>query len=256
MKDIVFIPSIDLDNGRNKSYQYSLDSWKKFCDTNDCELILLEELLTSVDEMPIVWQRYFVLELLEQSNIKYNQVLIVDADTIVHPDCPNFFNETNGLYSAVMNDGDYEWVNKSIGQYGPKFFNKSSFPTWRYINGGFQIFNESHKEYLSDLIEWYNSNKSELLQVFGKWNSCDQTCINFYREGQDLPMTILPGSYNLQDLARKNLLYFHQQQWWSDDLHFLKNGWIYHFNAIPQNQMNRDSHYWIERTYKELYEKY
>ena len=30
-KNIVFIPNIDIGNGRNKSYNYSLDSWKRFC---------------------------------------------------------------------------------------------------------------------------------------------------------------------------------------------------------------------------------
>ena len=94
MKNIVFLPSIDLGNGRNKSYEYSINSWKNFCDNHDCDLILLEELITPVESMPVVWQRYFVLQLLENDNIKYDQVLISDADTIVHPDCPNLFNET------------------------------------------------------------------------------------------------------------------------------------------------------------------
>ena len=203
--------------------------------------------------MKITWQRYYVFDILDANDIDYNQVLLVDADTIIHPECPNFFNETDGKYAAVMNDGDYEWVNKSIAQYGVKFFNKNTFPTWRYVNGGFQIFNASHKDYLKGLIEWYNENITELNQVFGKWNSTDQTCINFYREEHNLEMTILPVCYNLQDISRKNLMYFHPQHWWTDELHYLKNGWIYHFNAIPQNQMGRDANYWIERTYKELY---
>ena len=56
--------------------------------------------------------------------------------------------------------------------------------------------------------------------------------------------------YNLQDLFRKNLLHIPQHSWFSDELHFLNAGWIYHFNAIPQNP--RDVSYWLERTYKEL----
>ena len=98
-KNIVFIPSIDLGNGRNKSYEYSIDSWKHFCKNNNAQLILLEELLTPISQVPIVWQRYYALKLLENDNVKYNQVLIADADTVVHPDCPNLFEETNGKYS-------------------------------------------------------------------------------------------------------------------------------------------------------------
>ena len=66
-------------------------------------------------------------------------------------------------------------------------------------------------------------------------------------------MTILPGCYNLQDMSRKNLMYYNSRQWWTDELHFLKNGWIYHFNAIPPNKLNRNANYWIERTYNELF---
>jgi len=248
MKNIVFIPNIDLGNGRSDNYSYCIKSWKYWCDKNDCELLLLEDLLVPVEQMKITWQRYYVFDILDNNKFSYDQVLVVDADTIVHPDCPNFFNETDGKYAAVMNDGDYEWVNKSISQYGVKFFGKDSFPTWR-----FQIFNESHKEYLKGLIDWYNENITDLNQVFGKWNSTDQTCINFYREEQNLPMTILPPCYNLQDISRKNLMYWHPQHWWTDELHYLKNGWVYHFNAIPQNEMGRDANYWIKRTYEELY---
>ena len=253
MKNVVFIPNIDLGTGRSDKYNCCIKSWKWWCNKNNCELLLWEDLLLPIEQMPIVWQRYYVFDILEANDIEYGQILLVDADTIIHPDCPNFFNETYGAYSAVMNDGDYEWVNKSISQYGVKFFNKNTFPTWRYINGGFQIFHASHKDYLKGLIEWYNENVTELNQVFGKWNSTDQTCINFYREEQNLDMTILPGCYNFQDISRKNLMYFHPQQWWSDELHYLKNGWVYHFNAIPRNDMGRDANYWIERTYKELY---
>ena len=129
MKDIVFIPNIDLGNGRSDNYNYSINSWKHWCDKNDCELIELKDLVLPVEEMKITWQRYYVLDILDENKIDYNQVLIVDADTIIHPNCPNFFNETNGRYAAVMNDGDYEWVNKSVSQYGVEFFNKNSFPT-------------------------------------------------------------------------------------------------------------------------------
>ena len=36
-----------------------------------------------------------------------------------------------------------------------------------------------------------------------------------------------------------------------DELIFLNAGWIYHFNSIPQT--DRDTKYWMERTYNQLY---
>ena len=57
MKNIVFIPNIDVGNGRNKSYHYSVKSWKHWCDNNDSELIVWEDLIYPVDYMKITWQR-------------------------------------------------------------------------------------------------------------------------------------------------------------------------------------------------------
>ena len=76
---------------------------------------------------------------------------------------------------------------------------------------------------------------------------------------------IIPN-YNLSDKTLKKvnkrwyisfmvgivILYLDSNCWWSDELHFLNAGWIYHFNAIPQNE--RHVGYWMERTYKELYD--
>ena len=82
----------------------------------------------------------------------------------------------------------------------------------------------------------------------------DQTILNFMLDKNKIDLKILPDIYNLQDLVRKNLLYIHDGCWWEDSLENLFSaGYIYHFNAIPQNQMNRDASYWMKRTFEELY---
>ena len=40
MKNVVFIPSIDLGNGRSEKYSNCINSWKYWCDKNDCELLV------------------------------------------------------------------------------------------------------------------------------------------------------------------------------------------------------------------------
>ena len=62
MKNIVFIPNINLGNGRNNSYQYSISSWKKWCDKNNCELLVWQDLLLPVEQMKITWQRYYLFD--------------------------------------------------------------------------------------------------------------------------------------------------------------------------------------------------
>ena len=129
MKNIIFIPYIQRDE-RGKTYDYSIKSWQHFCDKNDCELFLLEDLLFPFDEVKITWQRYYVFDLLEANNIDYDQVLMVDADTIVHPDCPNFFNIVNHKFGGVVNIGSQDWIIRSIENYAKHVFpdNKKIVP--------------------------------------------------------------------------------------------------------------------------------
>ena len=255
MKNVVFIPNIDLGNGRNSSYNYSIQSWKKFCDRNDCELLVWEDLLYPVDVMKITWQRYYLFDILDSNNISYDQVLMVDADTIVHPECPNFFKLTENQYSGVMNDGDYEWVIRSINGFGDLLFDGERLEPWRYINGGFQILNKNHKPFFTEMKNYYSKNKQKIQNSIEKLKTAtDQTILNFMLNKNNIDVKILPDCYNLQDLVRKNLLFIHDGCWWDDNLdNLFKAGYVYHFNAIPQNPMNRGASYWMKRTYEELY---
>ena len=74
MKNVVFIPNIDLGDGRNNSYHYSISSWESFCKKNDCELIVWDELLCPIEEMKITWQRYYMFDILELNEIDYDQI--------------------------------------------------------------------------------------------------------------------------------------------------------------------------------------
>ena len=70
---------------------------------------------------------------------------------------------------------------------------------------------------------------------------------------QNIELNYLPICYNLQDLHSKQLLFIHPQMWFDDKLIFENCGYVFHFNAIPPNEMDRDSNYWIKRTYEEFY---
>ena len=43
--------------------------------------------------MKPTWQRWHVWDVLEANNIDADNVALVDIDTMVHWDCPNFFEE-------------------------------------------------------------------------------------------------------------------------------------------------------------------
>lgn len=255
MKNVVFIPNIDLGDGRNNSYHYSISSWESFCKKNDCELIVWDELLCPIEEMKITWQRYYMFDILESNNVDYDQILIVDADTIVHPNCPNFFELTNHKYSVVRNNGSFEWVRRSMDGFSKLLFNDEvPFNVWDYFNCGFQIVNKKHKDFFEFVRNFYLDNQVKVQSAISQVRAgTDQTLINFLIRQQKIELKYLPISFNLQDLHSKQLLYIHPEFWFPDELIFENCGWVFHFNAIPQNNMNRDANYWLERTYKEFY---
>jgi len=257
MKNIVFIPNINLKNNRSNSYHYSVKSWKYWCDKNDCELLVWDELLFPIEHMKITWQRYYMFDILESNDIEYDQVLMVDADTIVHPKCPNFFKETENKYCGVKVDGCYEWVVRSIKGFGDKLFDGKRIKPWNYINGGIQIVNKSHRKFFETMKKYYSENSEKIISVVDELKcGTDQTIVNYMLYREKVDVKLLPTCYNLQDMFKKSLLHLPGYSWWPDTLENLwDSGWVYHFNSIPQNQYNRDANYWIERVYKELYEK-
>jgi lipopolysaccharide biosynthesis glycosyltransferase len=253
MKNVVFIPNVDLGNGRSTPYHYSVKSWQTWCDKNDTICVEWTDPIMDSDTFPIIMQREWVFDILEHNDIDYDQVLIVDADTIVHPECPNFFKETNHNYSAVINNGCYEWTTRSIKGWGDAMFpNEPLVKPYNYFNTGFVIVNKKHKPFFDEIKELYLNRGEEIKHYRDTIKaSTGQTMVNFMLQKNNIEVTKLSEGYNLQDLFRKNLLHIPTHSWFADELRFLDAGWVYHFNAIPKNP--RDVSYWMERTYNYLY---
>ena len=245
MKNIVFMPLIKL-NDRSNPYHYSYKSWKKWCDKNNCHLFVLEDLIHEIDYMKITWQRYHLFDILDANEIDYDQVLMIDADTIVHPDCPNFFEMTDNKYVGVHNNGSYDWVCRSIENYSKHIFNGKMIDCWSYINGGFQIVNKNHKDFFKKVLNFYFQNRDNLVTMQNTFFvGSDQTPINFLLDINEISCKLLPYEFNMVDMSRKEIL--------DEQLTMTKVGWIYHYNAIPNNNNGVLTNYWMEKTYKYLY---
>jgi hypothetical protein len=254
MKNIIF--QVNIKGKRHRpEFDLSTQSWKKWADKNDCEVLILDQFVRDENEMKANWQKWYIFDLLEVNNIDYDQILVVDADTIVHPDCPNFFDETEHKFCVVRNDGCFEWVLRSVEKYKDFLFQDLDVDCWDYFNSGFVILNKKHKPFIKEVLKWYDSNVENINWAEENIKaSTEQTPLNFLVKKHNVEMKHLSERYNLQDMFRKNLLHIKNYSWWEDKLIFINAGWVYHFNSIPQNQDNRDQSYWIKRTYKELYE--
>lgn len=230
---------------RRLPYQFGINSWDSWCKKNNCEAFILRDLVCPVEEMKICWQRYCLFDLLESSEISYSQVAIVDSDTIIHPDAPNFFNLTDGDFTAVHNEGNYDWIIRSMEHYKEGLFSNTSFPWYEYFNCGFMVVNETHRSFFAEIQKFYRENVDKIQQLETFSVGTDQTPLNYLVRRELLKLKLLPYEYNMVDLARKNLL--------RDTLPFTDLGYIYHFNSIPNNNNNAATYYWMEKTYKYLY---
>jgi hypothetical protein len=252
MKNIVFLMDIDLkgegrySSSRRLPYKYSIKSWKHWCEKNNAELFILEDPLLPTNSMKICWQRYYLFDILEANEIEYNQIAMVDADTIVHPDCPNFFESTENKFCAAEFDSSWDWVIRSIENYSLFSFDNFMMPIHKYFDCGFMVVNKTHKEFFSQIIDFYTNNSETLKELEKLHVGTDQTPVNMLIHKLGIDLKLLPYEYNTMDMTRKEIL--------GEDLVFTKVGNIFQFNCLPNNENNQAQLYWMEKTYKHLYE--
>lgn len=230
---------------RRAPYQYSIKSWQQWCDKNNAELFLLTDLLLDHNEMGICWQRYYLFDILESNNINYDQILMVDADTIVHPNCPNVFNMSEHKLVGVHCEASYDWILRSLENYGKYAFNNFISKWWNYIDCGFIIVNEVHKPFFKSIIDFYWENKNLLKDLESLHVGTDQTPFNILVEREKVDLKLLPYEFNMVDMVRKEIL--------TEDLLFTKIGYIYQYNCIPNNKDNQATYYWMKKTYDYLF---
>lgn len=250
MKNIILLINIKNPNrpGRDQMYELSIQSWKHWANKNNSEVFVLEKPVVPLTEMTPIVQRHYVFELLEGE--EFDQILMVDADTIVHPNCPNFFELTEGKFCAVHNDGDYDWLCRSVENYEYEFYGTDKVDQkwiWNYFNTGFMITNKNYKFLHERVLKFYWDNQAKIQSMQQKYGvGTDQPIANLIvRHSDDVEVKLLPYQMNMQDLGRKNIL--------DERMLFLNIPGVYHFNAVPEgiDKVN----YWMQKTYNELYKQ-
>ena len=249
-KNIVFIVNIKEageKSYRSKPYEYSVKSWDKWCKKNNHELFILEERIYPKNIMNPNWHKMFVFDLLESNQIKYDQVLIADADTIIHPNSPDIFSISNNKLCAVRNIGSMDWVCRSYENYKKHLFPDINYSPLEYFNSGILILNKSHKDFYKKILDFYLTNHELVKNIQQTYFvGTDQPIINFFVRQEKIELNLLPYEWNMQDMNRFEIL--------DNNLSYVDHGLIYHFNAIPNNSDGKYTRYFMEKTYKHLYE--
>ncbi len=250
-KNIVFITAIKVPSWEHRSsgYEFGLKSWKYWCDRNDCELVTLENLLRPHNEMRVNFSRYYVFDLMKESGIEFDQICVVDADSMIHPECPNFFKISDNKLCVTYADGDYDWVARSMENTVYTFPNDfKPFNIFTYFNSGFLIVNESHKYLFDSVIKFHDTHDMNALYRFGI--GTDQPILNHIVHKNNTDRKYLPYQFSMVDMPRKKLL--------MNDLYLRYKG-VWQFNAIAGNagfgkEGNTDPTFqWMKHTYEKLF---
>ena len=247
--NVVFLTAIKFSGQeyRSEPYKYGIDSWKHWCEDNQCELFVLDEPIFESEYCKPNFYRYWAFDLLDASNVRYNQICLTDADCVIHPECPNFFELTENKYTVTNTEGSMDWVCRSLENYR-KYIFKESFPLHRYFNAGFQVVNKIHRPLFDELHQFYEKNREQILWMQSNFAvGTDQPLINYIVNLSGVDMKYLHYQYCMADLHRKEIL--------DDDMTFTKvlKG-IYQFNAIPENVNGKKTMHWMKKTYEFLYD--
>jgi hypothetical protein len=209
------------------------------------ELRVLDSPVCDVNSLKPNYHRYYCFDLLVDEP-EVEQICLVDADTIVHPNCPNFFDLTQGQFTVVKEDGDFDWIIRSIEnlQYEfPENF-KKSFKIWDYFNSGMIITNKAHKWVFDLLLEFYWNNADKIQSCQKKYGTgTDQPLLNWLVQENDIKVNFLPYQFNMTSLQQKNIL---DTRFWFTGIHG-----IYHFNAINGGPIIVNQ--WLKNTFEYLY---
>lgn len=212
----------------NLYFKFGIKTWESWCKRHDIELVVIDKLHSDVSKGK--WMKPFVFDY-----VKNGKVAIVDADTMVKWDAPNFFNHyEENEFCGVHDTDSIFWLNNSINVY-QKFFPQVNLNTDYYINSGVMLFSDYHKDFFNNLKKFYYSNKTELDNWKIPNTGSDQTIINFLLQLTDTKQKILPCIYNQFGLLRKDLLHYN---WQTGDTtpFFIKTGYIWHFTGFSIEQ--------------------
>tara|TARA_Y100000034_G_scaffold55293_1_gene67770 strand:- start:329 stop:1126 length:798 start_codon:yes stop_codon:yes gene_type:complete len=246
-KNVVWWPAVknpdhDEKFGGYEYFQYSRNTWEYWCRKNDVLFIPFEvPVEKDLFRFRINWQKaIFVFDELERMNINYDQVALVDSSFMIKWDAPNFFDMTDRRFTAWRDTDNMRWIYESIQGY-KEIFDGFVLDQSKYVNSGFIVFNEEHKELFISFKEFYYENIDEIISLQDKKvkRGNEQTPMNYWLQVNNIDMNLdLPIAFKLTHLHRKDMFHHNWQLNEDKTPFFIKYGYNCSFNGMPKDQRN------------------
>jgi hypothetical protein len=174
----------------------SQKSWAWWCSRNAIEFLVLDRPVPGpLSTTPPPIQRWQAARDLLQSLPSSARVAVVDADTMVRWDAPDFLAMAGNDLAAV-NAGTKQWIQTSLDAYSI-FFPGISLDWRSCFNSGVMVLNHLHVELLDRLLHFYLTQRSDLEQLQRKLDvGIDQTLLNYFARITEKPIRLLPSQFN------------------------------------------------------------
>lgn len=226
MKTVVII-AVDSKQSQHKVSTWlepCLNTWKYWCEKNGVNLQVIKKLPDKVHHPK--WIKSLVFDYVDSG-----QIALIDSDTMVRWDCPDFFELCDGEFGGIEDNGNLWWLNNSIRAY-QRFFPDVTLDIGRYINSGVMLFDSGHREWFEGLFAFYEQNRAAL-EAWNVPNSgVDQTIINFLLQKENINLKLLPDEFNQLGMQSRSLFGHNWQRKGDKTNHFLKTGQIWHFTGM------------------------
>ena len=247
IKNVVVIPIIvpkdkDLDKfGGWRWMGYSKQAWQYWCNKHGHELVIYDTpSIKDTSRFRVTVQRWFdIFDFLDERNIKYNQIAMVDASSIPKWDCPDFFELTDNKLTVGIENDNLAWVYEGVQGY-KHMFDDYELDINKYFCSSFVIFNKSHRELFMKFKDKYMKNADEFieLQKTVRRGTC-QTPLNYVVQMSDIDVNFLPIPYRLSHLPRKDLLSYNWQLDEDKTPFFIKYGYVWFFSGFDKRVRNK-----------------
>ena len=250
-KNVVWWPAIVNEEHKDKYgdyeyFEYSRKTWEYWCERNDVLFIpFTEPVEKDLFKFRPNWQKaIFVFDELERMGIAYDQIALVDSSFMIRWDTPNFFDMTDRRFTAWRDMDNMRWIYESIQGYEDLFQQMYSDPMFKldqskYVNSGFMVFNEEHKELFTDFKEDYYNYIDNFIDLQDNTvrKGTEQTPMNYHLQMNNVDVNLdLPLPFKLTHLHRKELFSYNWQLNEDKTPFFLKYGYNCSFNGIPKEQ--------------------
>lgn len=205
--------------------EYCVSTWSYWTEKNNIDLIVLDEPLADTRVMKPTWQRWYIWDILKSNNIEYDKIALVDVDTMIKWDAPNFFNLVEGEIGVCSDNDNVGWVQQSIEGY-QHMFPGVELDWTDYFNCGFVVLDYSQKHLNEKIKELWSLNQKELLDLQNNLRKgTDQTPVNYLVRQNNIKVKFLNKKFNLTHLNRKEIL---------NNFMFINLGFIWHFNGFDK----------------------